>query len=153
MKQPRTILFTPEGYQKLKDDLTIFTKRRVTAVNSLRTAREMGDLSENGAYKAARFELSFVDRELRRLKFLLRFGKIGAVVNSGQVGFGNRVTLTNETEELTFTLVDGYESNPRDKKLSFVSPIGKAVLGKTVGETITVSTPSGTKQYTIRQIK
>ena len=150
--QPRTIQFTPEGYQKLKNDLEIFTKRRVTAVNSLRTAREMGDLSENGAYKAARFELSFVDQELRRLKFLLRFGKIGTVVNSGRVGFGNRVTLVNGKDELTFTLVDGFESNPQQEKLSILSPIGKAVLGKTVGETVTVTSPSGMVHYTMREI-
>ena len=150
--QPRTIQFTPEGYQKLKNDLEIFTKRRVTAVNSLRTAREMGDLSENGAYKAARFELSFVDQELRRLKFLLRFGKIGTVVNSGRVGFGNLVTLVNGKDELTFTLVDGFESNPQQEKLSILSPIGKAVLGKTVGETVTVTSPSGMVHYTIREI-
>jgi|SRR3989344_1782423 len=150
--QPRTIQFTPEGYQKLKDDLEIYTKRRVTAVKSLQTAREMGDLSENGAYKAARFELSFVDRELRRLKFLLRFGKIGVVSSTGRVGFGNQVTLINGAEELTFTLVDGYESDPKQEKLSLISPIGKAVMGKTVGESMAVVTPSGTVHYTIKKI-
>ena len=150
---PKKIAFTPEGYQKLKDDFEKYTQKRPTAVNNLRTAREMGDLSENGAYKAARFELSDIDRQLRRLKYLIRFGVVVEKQTSDTVNFGSRVTLDDGKKKMTFQLVGGYESNPKQEKLSIYSPIGRAVLNRKVGDQITVTAPAGSKIYTIVKLE
>ncbi len=133
----------------MKDDVVVLTEKRVGVVVNLRTAREMGDLSENGAYKAARFELSAIDRELRRLNFLLRFGEVVAIQYTGSIAFGSQVSITDGKKTLEFMLVDGYESDPQQKKLSLKSPIGKAVFGKKVGDRVVVTAPSGQKNYTI----
>lgn len=143
------IQFTRQGYEKIEKDFDDLQKRRKDAVIQLRTAREMGDLSENGAYKAARWELGGIDRQLRRLKYLLRFGKVTQTVNKGYIDFGSVVTLDDGKNKLTFTLVGGYESNPSEKKLSMESPIGKAVRGKRVGDKVTVHAPAGTITYSI----
>ncbi|MCJ7740204.1 transcription elongation factor GreA [Candidatus Microgenomates bacterium] len=143
------IRFTQEGYQKIEKDILKLQEERKEAVVNLRTAREMGDLSENGAYKAARFELGGIDRQLRRLKYLLRFGTVAQITNKGCIDFGSLVTLSDGKNELTFTLVGEYESNPAQKKLSVSSPIGKAIMGKRTGDTVTVNTPTGTINYTI----
>ncbi|MEK7166736.1 MAG: GreA/GreB family elongation factor [Patescibacteria group bacterium] len=150
---PKKIKFTKDGYQKLKDDFEKFTYQRKSAVINLRTAREMGDLSENGAYKAARFELSSIDRELRRLTYLLRFGEITAISHTEFIGFGSHITLTTGKQKRSFMLVEGYESNPHENKLSVQSPIGKAVVGKQVGDKVTVNAPNGSIVYTIIQVK
>lgn len=120
------------------------------AVANLRTAREMGDLSENGAYKAARFELSSIDRELRRLAYLLRYGAVAVISRTTDVvGFGNRVTVDDGKRQITFVLVEQFESNPKEYKLSLQSPIGRAVAGKKVGDQVTVTAPEGQTVYTI----
>lgn len=153
MPLPKTIQFTQAGYQKVKDDIAANTKKRVGAVVNLRTAREMGDLSENGAYKAARFELSAIDRELRRLNYLLRFGEVVATQHTGNIAFGSQVSIDDGNKILQFMLVDGYESDPQQKKLSLKSPIGKAVFGKKVGDKVMVMAPSGLKNYTIISVR
>lgn len=148
-----TIKFTREGFQKVKDDQQILTEKRKAAVIALRTAREMGDLSENGAYKAARFELSGIDRELRRIAYLLRFGEVAETTHSDTIGFGSLVTVDDGKRQITFMLVEKFESNPKDNKLSLQSPIGRAVLGKKSGDQITVSAPRGDITYKITHVK
>jgi transcription elongation factor GreA len=112
----------------------------------------MGDLSENAAYKAARMELSAIDRQIRRLTYLLRYGVIVEKHGSAEVDFGSRVTLDNGKTKMTFDLVGGYESDPKQEKLSVFSPIGKAILHKHVGDAVTVHAPVGEINYTIVEI-
>lgn len=149
MKPPPKIKFTPEGMQKIKADFEMLTKKRIGAIKELQRAREMGDLSENGAYKAARFEVNDIDRQLRRLKYLLRFGEVVTKTNTTTIDFGCHVTLTDGQKELTFTLVDGFESDPQQQKVSFKSPIGRAILGKKTGDKVRVKIPAGEVVYTV----
>ncbi|KKR32850.1 MAG: Transcription elongation factor GreA [Candidatus Gottesmanbacteria bacterium GW2011_GWC2_39_8] len=149
----KKVEFTKEGFEKMQKRLEELTEKRKQAIVSLQTARELGDLSENGAYKAARWELGGIDRELRRLKYFLRVAKVVEKVNNDSVDFGNNITVENEGKELTFTLVSSFESDPTHHKLSINSPIGKAVLGKKVGDKISVNTPSGLNTYIIKSIK
>ena len=148
---PDPIPFTKEGYEQVKKDIETLTEKRKTAVINLRTARDMGDLSENAAYKVARQELSEVDRRLRLLKFQLRFGIIVDSVKSDVVSFGRNITLSDGKREITFTLVGGYESDGGGR-LSVKSPIGQAVEGKKVGETVVVRAPMGEIKYKIMKI-
>ncbi len=152
MKQSR-IKFTSEGFAKIKADYDALIAKRPEAIARLKTAREMGDLSENGAYKAARFEVSGIDRELRRLSYLLKVGRVTESVNTGFISFGNTVTLNDGTNDMVFTLVEGFESNPAESKLSVHSPIGRAIVNKRVGDRVVVHAPAGEKTYTITAIE
>lgn len=147
------IEFSREGYEKLEKDLDALTERRKEAVVNLRTAREMGDLSENAAYKAARWELSAVDRQMRRVSYLLKMGKVVETRNEGIVDFGRRITLNDGKKEIIFTLVGSFESDPSVDKLSIASPVGRAIMGKKRGEKVEVITPSGYIHYTIVNIE
>lgn len=152
-KKPKRIPFTASGFAKLKTEFADLTEKRKSTVVDLRTAREMGDLSENAAYKVARFELSGIDRRLRRLTYLLRYGTVVTKTEGDAVDFGKQITIRSESGDMTFELVGGYESNPKEGKLSIYSPIGKAVQGRKVGETVTVEAPKGLMTYTIISIE
>lgn len=152
MKQPEPVLFTKAGFQKLKvrqDEL--LAKREIVLV-SLQRAREMGDLSENGAYTAARFELGNVDRELRTIEFNLKYGKVVENTGGDNVGFGSKVTVEVGGKEYTYTLVGTQESDPKAGILSLESPIGKALMGKTQGDKVKVEMPDRSIEYLVKKV-
>lgn len=120
----------------------------------LKEAREMGDLSENGAYKYAKFELGSIGRQLRQLRFQLDNGVIVAKTATDTVSFGSCVTVTHSSgKRMMFTIVSSYESNPLENKLSMDSPIGSALLGKKLHESVVVQTPAGEQTFTILKIE
>lgn len=127
--------------------------RREVVLVSLQRAREMGDLSENGAYTAARFELGNTDRELKRLEFMLKYGQVVQSSGTDKIGFGNKVTVEVGGKEYTYTLVGTQESDPKLGKISLESPIGMALLGKKVGETALVMMPDRTIEYLVKRIE
>lgn len=150
-KEPR-IPFTKSGYQKVLDDRAKLLAERPEAVEHLRKSREMGDLSENGYYKASRARLSFLDGQIRRIERLVRLGVVVESAGTGQVDIGSTVTITDGSKEYTYTIVGGYESNPSQHTISNFSPIGKALFHKKVQDMAEVVTPSGLKKYTILKI-
>lgn len=147
------IQFTKDGFEKINNRFQFLTNKRPQAVKMLQNARELGDLSENGAYKAARFEVGSIDRELRHLTRIIQNAEVIEHTQKDFVDFGSVVTLDNGKEKLSFTLVGKYESDPVNRKLSTYSPIGNAVIGKKTGDKITVKAPSGDIIYTIIGIK
>ncbi len=152
MKIPAPIFFTQDGYNKLLQEQEDLKGIRKAAVEDLAKARAMGDLSENGYYKSARAKLSSVDHRIREVKHLLRYGKVKVVSNNGTVDIGSIVTLQTGDIEKTFSIVGGYESNPSEGKLSHISPLGKSLIGKKKGESVSIQTPAGTTHYTILSI-
>lgn len=150
MKQAtlETVYFTKPGYEHILAEYEKLTVRRPEVLKRLQAAREMGDLSENGAYKAARFELADLDRNLRQLAYLKHVGKV-VTPPKDTIGIGSPVSLKGEAGTMRFTLVNKYEADPNQKKLSDESPFGQAVLGKKSGETVTVTTPNGALTYLI----
>lgn len=152
-KQLPSIQVTKEYFEMSQHEFKRLSKYREEVLVRLQAAREKGDLSENGAYTAARFELSDTDRQLKRLRYLLRFGQAVKVTNTGRVGFGNKVTLSAGAKELAFTLVSKHESNPKKRKLSVDSPLGSALMGKEVGEKVIVNAPAGEIAYSIVSIE
>lgn len=130
----------------------LLAKREIVLV-SLQRAREMGDLSENGAYTSARFELSNVDRELRRIEYNLKYGVIKEADGRDKVGFGNQVTVEINGKEYTYLLVGTQESDPKKAMISLESPIGMALLGKAVGEIAVVTMPERVIKYLIKKIE
>ncbi|MBI3379656.1 transcription elongation factor GreA [Candidatus Gottesmanbacteria bacterium] len=145
--------FTAEGFLKVKkekDDLLI---KRKTAVENLRTAREMGDLSENAAYKVARGELSSIDSRIRHLNKLILFGRVETVPTNGEIGIGSKITLMHGERKLEYEIVGSFESNPSNGKISSVSPLGKALIGEKEGKSVTIFTPNGQTNYQIIDVK
>lgn len=136
MRQP-VILFTQTGYAELADKLAKLRLKREEVLPRLVRAREMGDLSENGAYKAARFELSDTDRAIRQVERLIKYGRAVAPKADGTVGIGNKATLKKaDGKVVTYEIVGTYEADPLRGKISIESPVGQELLGKKTGEVV-----------------
>jgi len=148
----KPIRFTKEGYNIVKNKYKALKKSRPAAIATLARARAMGDLSENGFYKAAKGELHSIDNEIAKLDHYLKYG----VIHSGksdQISVGSIVTIESDGEETEFHLVGDYEADPKQKKITLNSPIGRALAGKKVNDEVFVHTPSGQVVYKIIDIK
>ncbi len=147
-----TIHFTQDGFDKVKAEYEGLQEKRKTAVDKVKTAREMGDLSENAAYHAARQELGAIDSRMRYLKMQLIYGKVEKIIDKDTVGLGSKVTVKNGQALQTFIIVGEYEADPKESKISINSPIGKALLGKKVGENVAIVIPAGIITYKVTNI-
>ena len=151
-KREAKIIFTRKGYDDLLKERDGFLNERPEAVKNLTLAREMGDLSENGYYRAARARLSFLDSRLRYIEHLIKLAEIKETTGNDTVGVDSKVTVLNDKIRSEYTIVGGYESDPAEKKISHLSPLGKALIGKKVNEKINVMTPAGATTYMILKI-
>ncbi len=150
MKQTR---FTREGFEKTKQEYEKLLASRPDAVAHLKKAREMGDLSENGYYKASRAKLSSIDHRLSQLKFYLKQAVIINKPRGNGVSIGSMVSLFDGKKEFNFQIVGDLEANPAERRISLLSPLGKAINGKQKGEEVEFKSPSGLVKYIIRNIK
>ena len=156
MKQKTDILVTKEGLEELKGELgELVNKKRPKLVERLKNAREQGDLSENSDYESAREELSFIDGRIAELGDILHDVKVVRVSKKlkNEVGVGSIVTLHVDGTKHIYKVVGEWEADPADKKISHTSPIGKALMGKKVGDEIEVEAPAGKVVYKILTIK
>lgn len=145
--------FTKKGYEDLVNEQKELKKNRVEAVANLKTAREMGDLSENAAYKVARSKLSSVDRRLRFLTKIFDNAYIMQVDFKGVVDVGCLVTVETNSGEQTYQIVNSHESDIANGKISYYSPVGRALIGKKVNDVVKIVTPNGRVDYKIKGIK
>jgi transcription elongation factor GreA len=157
-KVQKTIPFTIEKYKEMQQKVAELEELREEVMKRLVTAREMGDLSENGAYKYAKFELGNIGRQMRKYKGLLAKGFPAPkhTGSKGTIDFGSEVTIEkidSKKKTRTFTIVSGHESDPSLGKLAYSSPMGKALMRKKVGDAIKVETPIGVHEYKIISIK
>lgn len=136
------IPFTKEGLAKLQRDHDELTEKRQETVKSLSRAREMGDLSENGLYKAAKSELADIDRNLRRIKYFLTHSFAIKNTSGGSVGLGSKILLETKGETKTFEIVGDFEADPKQGKISQNSPLGKNLMNRKVNETVTIISPN-----------
>ncbi|MBP9719387.1 MAG: GreA/GreB family elongation factor [Candidatus Levybacteria bacterium] len=143
------IIFTQTGVDDLKKEQGLLKVQRKEAVLDLKKARDMGDLSENGYYKAAKFKLISIDRRIRLVDHLLKSAIIPAVVKKETIDIGCTVTLDDGEKKTNYLLVGGYESDPKLGKLSVISPIGRAIVGKKRKDVIEIESPSGKRIFTI----
>jgi transcription elongation factor GreA len=148
---------TRNGYNQLHKELENLKKvTRPQVIKAIEEARAHGDLSENAEYVAAKERQSFVEMKIREIEQKLANSEIMDTTNlpSDRVGFASVVTLENldNGEEVTYQIVGPDESDIRSGKISIISPVGKALIGKEVEEEVTVQTPKGTRQYTILKI-
>lgn len=145
---------TKDGLAELKAEYDELVKvKRPAVVTRLSDARDLGDLSENSEYAAAKQDLAFIDGRIVELEEILHGAKVIANHKKGQVDVGSKVTLHVGGKKEMFTLVGEWEADPASKKISHSSPLGKALLGKKVGETAEVEAPAGKVLYKITQIQ
>ena len=156
MDERETIL-TPEGLRKLEEELEFLKSvKRKEVAERIKQSKEFGDLTENSEYEDAKNEQAFVEGRILTLEGMLRNVKVinNHDVRSDVVTIGSTVQLTDESgEDLTYTIVGSAEADPLHDRISNESPVGRALLGKRKGQTVTVQAPAGTAKYTIRAIK
>lgn len=156
MKQ--SIILTHAGKAKLEEELAeLKGPKRDEISRRLKSAIEMGDLSENADYHAAKEDQGFLEGRILEIEAILSNAEITDAndLNNHTVQIGNVVTIQEEGEpEETWTLVGASEANVKEQKISYESPIGSAIMGKKVGQTAEVSLPNGmTLNYRINQIQ
>lgn len=148
------VVVTKEGLDALKAEYEeLVNAKRPEAVTRLATAREQGDLSENSEYTDAKQSLAFIDGRVAELEVVLHDVKVVTTHAKGQVNVGCKVTLHINGKKEEFTVVGEWEADPASKKISHESPLGKALLGKKVGEKVEVEAPAGKIFYKILNIE
>ena len=151
------IPITHNGYNQLHKELGNLKKVvRPQVIKAIEEARAHGDLSENAEYSAAKERQSFVETKIREIEQKLANSEIMDTLLStdGKVGFGSTVTVENcdNGGKVTYQIVGPDESDIPSGKISIVSPLGKALIGKEVDDEVKVQTPGGAKNYTILKI-
>jgi len=146
-------LLTKEGLDSLKAEHEELVKvKRPATVVRLSDAREAGDLSENSEYVSAKQDLSFIDGRIAELEEILHAAKIISPKATGLIDLGSKVILHVNGKKEEFLLVGEWEADPMRKKISNESPLGKALLGKQVGEIVEVEAPAGKIKYKVLEI-
>lgn len=148
------VILTKEGLVELKKEHEeLVAGKRPNAVARLASARELGDLSENSEYAAAKTDLSFIDGRILELEEILHGAKVVTSHTKSHVDVGCKVTLNINGKKEEFTLVGEWEADPTQKKISHESPLGKALMGKKVGEKVEVEAPAGRILYKVLHIE
>ena len=146
---------TLKGAEALRAELTrLKSVERPRIIESIASARAHGDLKENAEYHAAREEKSFNEGRINELEAKLsncQIIDISKIVNHGKVIFGSTVCVLNveKKEEMTYQIVGEDEADIRQNKISYTSPIGRALISKEEGETVIVEAPGGRIEYEI----
>ena len=147
-------ILTKEGYQKLIEELEERkTTIRQRIAQSIKEAKEHGDLSESAEYTEARHEQNENENRIAELEALLKV----SVVSDGQgrtgvVGLGSKVTVAVNSREMNFMIVGSNEVDPAQGKISNESPLGSAFLGRKKGDEVEVETPAGKMSYTVMDV-
>jgi transcription elongation factor GreA len=148
------VVMTKDGLVALKNEHEdLVNVKRPVAVARLADARELGDLSENSEYAAAKQDLAFIDGRILELEEIIHEAKIVTNHPKSQIDVGCKVTLTVNGKKEEFTMVGEWEADPKEKKISHESPLGKALLGKKVGDKVEVEAPAGMVLYKILNIE
>ena len=149
---------TPEGHQKLKDELENLLKvQRPENVRAIAEARAHGDLSENAEYHAAKERQSFIEGRIQEVQNKIARADVidPAKINHDKVAFGATVTVldVDTNEEKIYKIVGVDESDIKAGKLSIHSPMAKSLIGKSEGDEVTVRAPARTIEYEILEIR
>ncbi len=147
---------TKEGLVAIKTELEQLKNTKLPqAVERVSRAREFGDLSENAEYHSAREDLSWIEGRIDELETLLsQASEIKSTSGkSDSVSLGNTVKVAINGNQHEFAIVGEWEADPVAKKISHESPLGKALVGKKVGDKVEVEAPAGKIAYTILEIK
>jgi len=144
----RDVLLTPEGLDKLKDEIEhLSTVKRREVAERIKEAREFGDISENSEYDDAKNEQAMLEARIASLEEKLRSASVinAAELDSNVVRVGSLVSVKDEGsgKSLKYTIVGSTEANPSENRLSNESPVGKGLLGRKKGDAVKVTLPNG----------
>ena len=142
---------TPEGLDSVRKELEqLTTVRRPAIVAKIKAARELGDLSENFEYHAAKNEQGMMEARIKELEAIVKnHVLIEAKKATGVIGMGSTVRFSEDgQDEETYRIVGPAESDPKAGRVSYESALGKAMIGHRVGDQVEIKTPNGT--YTVR---
>ena len=143
---------TDSGRKELEKELAELKSRRGEIAEKIAEARSFGDLSENAEYDAAREEQGLLETPVIEIEDILQHASIIKSADATVVGLGSAVELKNSDRTVTYTVVGPVEADPMEGKISDESPIGQALMGKKVGDEVTISTPKGEIVYTISSL-
>jgi transcription elongation factor GreA len=144
----RDVILTPEGLEKLKDELEqLQTNRRREVAERIKEAREFGDISENSEYDDAKNEQMMLEQRIAQLEERLRSAQVidAKDLSTETVQVGSVVHVKDEKtgESNKFTIVGSAEANPKERKLSNESPVGRALIGRRRNDVVSVQVPRG----------
>ena len=149
------VFLTEDGRQRALAQLEFLrTVKRAEVAHYLQEAKEAGDVIDNAAYEDARNAQARLEGRILELEQMLAVAKPISKVSTREISLGSVVQVRAEDlREYRYTLVGAYEAKPAAGLISNESPVGKALLGRKVGDVVTVSTPGGIKAYTILRIE
>ena len=158
MSDTKHVVVTREGLQRMKEELEYKeTTEKMKVAEQLKVAISYGGLSENAEYDAAKNDQAVLEQRIAELKAMIENAVVvdESKTSTDTVGFGSRVTIVYEDdpdEEETYTIVGTSESDPTNGKLSNESPVGAALVGAHVGETVVAQTPGGALRIKVIEI-
>ena len=152
--EPEPTWISADGLARLRAEHAELTSgRRPEVIARIKAAKELGDLKENSDYTAAREEQSFLEGRIAQIEVTLRTARVIETPDAepdGRIALGATVRIADEAgAETTFRLVGSAEADPGNGRISNVSPVGRAILGRTAGETVEIAAPRGTVRYRI----
>lgn len=144
---------TAEGVEELKQERAKLVSQRAEVAERIKTAREFGDLKENTEYSVARDDQAKQESRISEIERILESVEIiSRPKNANIVELGNTVKLVGNGKDKMLSIVGSVEADPMEGKISDESPIGKALLGKKLGEEVEIVTPTETTKYKIASI-
>jgi transcription elongation factor GreA len=151
---PAPLYLSPEGHERLQAELAGLLAQRPEVIKRIATAREHGDLKENAEYHAAREEGGFLEGRIKALEAKLKVAVIVAPTERGAtVTLGSRIRVEEDGDESLISVVSSAEASVRDGRISSSSPVGAALMGRRVGDEVTIITPGGRLSYKILEIE
>jgi transcription elongation factor GreA len=153
----KEVILTPEGLKKLQEEIEhLSTAKREEVAERIREARDFGDISENSEYDDAKNEQAMLEHRISVLQEKLRRARVikASEISTDKVSLGTQVTLKDldDGETFKYRIVGSAEADPTNHRLSNESPVGQAIMGKKVGDKVTVPAPVGSLRYEVVNI-
>ena len=152
------IPMTADGYNRLREELRrLKTVDRPAIIRAIAEARTHGDLAENAEYHAARDRQSFIEGRVMELEEIVSAAEVidPSTLSGEHIKFGAHVTLVDEEteQETSYQIVGVHEADVKARRLSISSPLAKALIGKRVGDTVSVPAPGGDRSYEVLEVR
>lgn len=143
---------TEEGKANLEAELIDLKGKRSEYAQRVADARDFGDLSENAEYDAARDDQGALESRIAEIEDILTNVKIIQASTSGKISLGSEIELESNKKIFKYSMVGPVEANPLEGRLSNESPLGKELLGKRVGDKVSIITPKGVTEYEVKSV-